>query len=304
MVLSFLSVRSVAWADPGSDINPPIPAEDLSLAPPGANDWNCRPSDAHPRPVILVHGTAADMATTWRVLSPELKAEGYCVFSLNYGGAKMVIPPFKTVYGVTDIRLSARQLAQFVDTVLSRTGSSQVDIVGHSQGGTLARQYLKFEGGANSADPASNKVRTLVTLGATNHGTTWAGDILQRLYELAASLGFGSEAAYQFLFGMAMSQQTVGSPLLQDLNADGDTEAGVMYTVIASRADNMVTPPERTFLSTNGRAADVNNIWVQDGCPSDQTAHTSLTFDARSLHLVKVGLDPSYADRHPAPCGS
>lgn len=53
-------------------------------------------------------------------------------------------------------------------TVLAATGAEQVDLVGHSQGGLLARQYLKFNGGAAKTDH-------VVTLGATNHGTTMSG---------------------------------------------------------------------------------------------------------------------------------
>src|SRR3954466_13939258 len=53
-------------------------------SPPGSNDPGCKPTAAHPSPVVLVHGTFLNQ-TSWLTLSPQIKAAGYCVFSLDYG---------------------------------------------------------------------------------------------------------------------------------------------------------------------------------------------------------------------------
>src|SRR5690242_708524 len=64
---------------------PPFPQMGAQSPPPGANVWSCRPSAAHPEPVVLVHGLGADMSENWSYISPLLAAQGYCVFALTYG---------------------------------------------------------------------------------------------------------------------------------------------------------------------------------------------------------------------------
>ncbi len=128
-----------------------------TLSPPGANDWTCRPTAAHPHPVVLVPGTFESMVKNWSTLSPYLKAQGYCVFALDYG----VTNGIPATGPVAD---SARELAPFVDRVLRATGAKQVDVVGHSQGGMMPRYYLGFLGGAR-------KVDALVGIAPSNHGT-------------------------------------------------------------------------------------------------------------------------------------
>lgn len=52
---------------------------------PGVNDWDCEPTAEHPRPVVLVHGTAANAQINWNAMAPTLKAEGYCLFAPTFG---------------------------------------------------------------------------------------------------------------------------------------------------------------------------------------------------------------------------
>jgi pimeloyl-ACP methyl ester carboxylesterase len=249
-----------------------------TASPPGANDWSCKPSAAHPRPVVLVHGTFADMSNSWQALSPLLADRGYCVFALNYGahgGSERL-----GVYGVGDIAASAAELSAFVARVLGATGASRVDLVGHSQGGLMPRYYLEKLGGGS-------RVRTFVGLSSSNHGTTLDGLFTLGSYFPGADGAFGNCPACE--------QQEAGSAFLTDLNADGETVPGVRYTVIQSRNDEVVTPYDSAFLSGPG----VTNILLQQQCSLDQGEHLSMPYDHIADADVLNALDPTHPT-HPA----
>src|ERR671914_792878 len=123
------------------------------------------PSRAHPRPVVLVHGTFANRFNNWQSLSPDLAGRGYCVYALNYGANRWSAD---TWYGLGPAAQSAQPLSDFVDQVLAATGAAEVDVVGHSQGGMLPGYYTKFLGGAG-------KVNAIVALAPSSHGTTAHG---------------------------------------------------------------------------------------------------------------------------------
>jgi len=244
----------------------------------GINDFSCRPSAAHPRPVVLVHGTFANADDNWLVGGPYIASRGFCVFELDYGQE----PGIPLIHGLAPVAQSAQQLAGYVDQVLAATGASQVDIVGHSQGGMMPRYYLKFLGGAA-------KVHTLVGLAPSNHGTNLDGiETLAANYFPAAVSLIGTACP-------ACTDQIVNSRFLTTLNAGGDTVPGVTYTVIATRFDEIVTPFTSTFL--NG--PDVKNITLQDVCPDDISEHIAISFDNAALTLVVNALDPAHPRKVP-----
>jgi triacylglycerol esterase/lipase EstA (alpha/beta hydrolase family) len=244
-----------------------------TASPPGANDWSCKPSSAHPYPVILVHGTFADMSDSWQALSPLLFDNGYCVFALDYGSYNG--SGSFGVYGTGEIAQSAGQLSTFVDQVLSATGASKVDIVGHSQGGMMPRYYINFDGG-------DSKVNTLVGLAPSNHGTTLDG-----LFTLASY--FPGATNLVLADCPACQEQEAGSPFLDQLNGSGETRAGVNYTVIESQYDEVVTPYTSAFLFDPG----VTNILLQTQCPADLGEHLSMPYDHIADTDVLNALDPS-----------
>jgi triacylglycerol esterase/lipase EstA (alpha/beta hydrolase family) len=275
------------------------PPDDPTL--PGANQWSsCRPSAVHPRPVVLVHGNGSGMTQTWKTLTPRLSRAGFCVFALDYGRHQAgSTENMLDLAGGGNIESSAKVLAGFVSRVRAVTGAEQVDLVAHSMGALTARQYLRFLGGADSADPAANHVHTLVSVGGTNHGTTFESNA--ELRERARSAGLPADELLAASVGPAYVQQMVGSRFLTTLNAGGDTEPGVDYLAVATRDDKVVTPPENAFLVA-GPDATVRNVWVQDSCPDLTVGHMGLTTHPRALWLIQTALDPDHAAAHPTPC--
>jgi triacylglycerol esterase/lipase EstA (alpha/beta hydrolase family) len=239
--------------------------------PLGANNWACRPSAAHPYPVVLVHGTFGNMTDSWEALSPLLANAGYCVYALDYGGSS----PGNPIQATGPIETSAQQLSAFVDKVLTSTTARKVDIVGHSQGGMMPRYYLRFLGGAA-------KVDTLVGLAPSNHGTTLFG-----LATLESAFGAGGS-----LPGCAAcGEQLAGSAFLAHVNAGHETEPGVHYTVIESKYDDVVTPYTSAFLAPG---PNVHNVTLQDGCSSDLGDHLAIIYDRRALAFTMNALDPAH----------
>ncbi|WP_067814788.1 esterase/lipase family protein [Nocardia inohanensis] len=256
--------------------------------PPGANDWNCKPTAEHPRPVVLVHGTWMNAYNGFAYMGQPIKDAGFCTFTLNYGrsdliqggGLGSILPG---TMGTGYIQDSAKQLSAFVDRVLAATGAGQVDIVAHSQGGPMSGWYTKYEGGAA-------KVHNMITFGATNHGTSLDG--IGALGRAINNLGIDVLGLVEIFVGHAGIQQTIGSDFINQLNAKGDTVPGIDYTVVGTRYDEITNPMELTFL-TAGPGAHVNNILLQDGCEQDVSDHLTMMYSPRALSIALRALDPA-----------
>ncbi|MFF2844999.1 esterase/lipase family protein [Streptomyces sp. NPDC058001] len=103
-------------------------------------------------PVMLLHGFI-DNRSVFVLLRRALAQGGReHIESLNYSPL------------TGDIRAAAELLGRHIEELCERTGRDEVDIVGHSLGGLIARYYVQRLGG-------DLRVRTLVTLGTPHAGT-------------------------------------------------------------------------------------------------------------------------------------
>lgn len=106
-------------------------------------------------PVVLVHGFA-DNRSAFTVLRRVLRRQGFSVvYSLNHGLMTAL---------TGDVRSAARALGREVERICEATNATQVQVVGHSLGGLVARYYVQRLGG-------DTRVHTLVTLGTPHQGT-------------------------------------------------------------------------------------------------------------------------------------
>jgi len=248
--------------------------------PPGANDWSCKPSAAHPRAVVLVHGLFANMTDNWQTMSPLLANNGYCVFALTYGNDTNAGSPQDQFGGLAPMEQSAAQLSAFVNKVLTATHTRKVDIVGHSEGATMPDYYIEYLGGAA-------KVQRYVGVSGVKHGTTLHG-----IGTLAAEFESFFPSSGNPTSGSCGScdEFLVGSDFIHKLEARAPAP-GVIYTNLSTKYDELVSPYTSSFLT----GKNVTNITMQDGCPLDASDHLSIISSRRTGRYMLNALDPAHA---------
>ena len=258
---------------------PPPGAENVSDGHKSTCNWKASPTG---RPLLLVHGTWEQQSDNWQAISPYFKNNGFCVYSLNYGGN-----PGDVMWGYKSIAASAGELSLYVDKLLASTGATQIDIVGHSQGGAMPRYYTKFLGGGS-------KVKNFVGLAGSNNGTTLSG-----LANLGSALGLLPAISS---IQPAAIDQTIGSPFMQKLNScPGTTTAynvcigdPVAYTSIETNGDQVVTPYTGAFLSKQpGSTTSVTNIEVNKECVLELSEHLGMTYSQNVASRALRALVPS-----------
>jgi pimeloyl-ACP methyl ester carboxylesterase len=161
-----------------------------------------RPPRLGPRPVILLHGYTMSRSNFF-LLAERLHRAGLGpLIGFEY-------------WTLGSIAAASDALAAFVELLCAESGAEQVDLVGHSMGGVVARHFAALGGGAA-------RVKHLVTLGSPHRGTP----------------------AFRLGVGRANRELRQGSELLAGLERAG-IPPGVAMTVIWSRADSLVWHPRQ-----------------------------------------------------------
>lgn len=215
-------------------------------------------SQAAVGPVFLVPGYGGS-TTGLEILAAYLRAHGR--------EATVVSVPD---HGYTDFDEQAQALAAAVGDRPS------VDLVGYSDGGVVARTWVRDHGGARRA-------RRVVTLSSPHHGTNLAG--------LATNLGPDSCPT-------ACQQIEPDSGFLNRLNAGDETPAGPQWVSIWTTNDQVVVPP------TSARLSGATNVVVQDVCPADAVDHGGMPTDPVVQQIVGQELDGTTVTAQPTvTCG-
>ncbi|GAA5079345.1 esterase/lipase family protein [Nocardia iowensis] len=250
---------------------------------PGANDFGCKPTPEHPKPIILVGSTFLSDAVNWTAIAPYLHNQGYCVFTLDYGRTMYNVAP--GLNGMDPIPMSATEVDRFVDQVLDATGTSQVDFVAHSQGGVVTRYYLNELGGVHKADQvvllSSPYTLTGPPLDLTAIGRS---TIPKPLYDAILYNGAVPPLGLGLLDPWSVGKAQVLQPTLRYIQiTDAADELGLF--------GGMRVPDGARNASTH---------YINDVCPTDLSQHFAQPYSPTAVAMIGNALDA----RHPVtpPC--
>jgi pimeloyl-ACP methyl ester carboxylesterase len=136
-------------------------------------------------------------------------------------------------------------LRRFVDAVLEYTRARQVDIVAHSLGVTLAREWMR-------QDHAQHVVRRFVAIDGPNHGIVNCSPSPANYYQLPVFGGFTPDSALCLEYG------SPDTPLLSRLNHGSETKGSTRFLVIRNADTSFVYFSEQDGFFASVPALDRN----------------------------------------------
>ncbi|MBI3154712.1 MAG: alpha/beta fold hydrolase [Burkholderiales bacterium] len=191
-------------------------------------------------PVIFLHGnndvpyaagTCSPTNGKMQLLAQHLADSGWSpgeLWALGYQGDQCDLAADNTRRAriAHSHQANVPDLRRFVAAVLAYTGARQVDIVGHSMGATLAREWMR-------QDDAYKLVRRLVAIDGPNHGIINCSGDPANYYQLPAYGGFTPAS------DLCQEVGSPNTPFLQRLNGPGGSRetAGPTQVLVIRNAD-------------------------------------------------------------------
>jgi pimeloyl-ACP methyl ester carboxylesterase len=242
-------------------------------------------------PVIFLHGnndtpfpTACNPFGRMQALAQHLADNGYAtseLWGLGYQGDQCDLAVDQTRRsGIAHTNAAnVPDLRRFVHAVMAYTRAKQVDIVGHSLGVTLAREWMR-------QDEAQRLVRRFVAIDGPNHGIINCSPNPANYFQLPALGGFNPKSEVCVELGSPNTR------FLQLLNGRGGVEAPTRVLVIRNADTSFVY-----FAAPDGVFAPVP---AEDsfGKPTDFSRSATIR-GARQLDLTGQGAyDPILGTAH------
>lgn len=233
-------------------------------------------------PIVFVHGNGDSGAlwqtTVWRFESNGWPTERLHAIDVPYPLARDEDP--REQPGRTSTQEHMAYLKSEVDAVLSRTGASQVVLIGNSRGGNAIRNYIQNGGGEQTVSHA-------ILAGTPNHGI-WAVKGMRENNEFS---GTGP-----FLTGLNAPKNANGDEVTQE----------VKWLTIRSDNNDKFAQPDGLWIGSRGTATNVSHAGpellgatnvVLPGVDHRETAFSPAAFDA--MYRFITGEGPRTIDIEP-----
>lgn len=263
-----LACVALAAPAPAAETRPyaPVDLPGPALSPsPAALSAALRCADGNlaqgPTPVLFVPATG---------VTPEQNYEWNWKPALRKLGI-----PFCTIElpdrSLGDIQTAGEYITHAIREVHRRAGR-RISLIGHSQGGMVFRWALRFWPDTRAM------VDDAIGFAGSNHGTTLLG-----MLPTCRTLGCPA----------ASLQQADDADFIAAVNSRQETFAGISYTNIRSRFDEVVIPsdvqdPRAASSSLTTGDGRITNVAIQDVCPGDISEHLLVGTTSNTAYALAI----------------